>query len=98
MYCLKKSLYGLKQASRQLHIKLLDELKSLAYTQSQNDYSLFIKSYNTKITIVAMYVDDIIITGDDVDKISSLKKHLNQVFTIKDLGELHYFLGIEVSH
>lgn len=45
-----------------------------------------------------MYVDDILLTGNDYDEIQKLKSHLDQAFTIKDLGQLHYFLGIEVSY
>ena len=59
---LKISLYGLKQAFRQWCIKLLDELKSLGYILSKNDYSLFLKRQHQKIVIVAVYVGDIIIT------------------------------------
>lgn len=62
---LKKSLYGLKQASRQWHNKLLEELKSLGYVQSKNDYSLFTKRTSHFIVIVTVYVDDILITGSN---------------------------------
>ena len=95
---LKKSLYGLKQASRQWYIKLLDELKSLGYIQSKNDYSLFLKKQNQKIVIVAVYVDNIIVRGNDEKEINYLKTHLHKAFTIKDVGDLHFFLGIEVSY
>lgn len=95
---LKKSLYGLKQASRQWHARLVQELKKLGYIQSKNDYSLFLKKTNNDITIIAVYVDDIIVTGSDNFEINILKKHLHETFTIKDLRQLHYFLGIEVSY
>ncbi|XP_021855375.2 uncharacterized mitochondrial protein AtMg00810-like [Spinacia oleracea] len=94
---LNKSLYGLKQASRQWFARLLNELKSQGYNQSKNDYSLFVKRDSTDITIVVVYVDDIITTGSNVATISALKDHLHQTFNIKDLGLLHFFLGIEVS-
>ena len=54
------------------------------------------KKQNQNIVIV-VYVDDIIVTRDDNEEIHFLKTHLDQVFTIKDLGILHNFLGIEVS-
>ena len=48
--------------------------------------------------IIAVYVDDIILIGEDIKEINFLKTHLDKVFTIKDLGDLHFFLGIEVSY
>jgi len=94
---LKKSLYGLQQASRQWFSKLKDTLISLGYTQSKSDYSLFLNKTSIQITIIAVYVDDILLTGSNYKKIRHVKQHLNKK-CIKDLGKLHYFLGLEVSH
>ena len=95
---LKKFLYGLKQASMQWHSKLLENRKFLGFYQSKNDYSLFIKRNQNQIIIVVVYVDEILVTGSDLHEINRLKKHLDTIFTIKDLGILHYFLGIEVNY
>ena len=95
---LKKFLYGLKQASRQWFHKLMLSLKSQDFLQSKNDYSLFIKKDGHNITVVAVYVDDIILTGNDINCISQLKHYLHDTFSIKDLGTLHYFLGLEVNY
>lgn len=65
---------------------------------SLNDYSLFIKGTTGSLVILVVYVDDIIITGEDNDEISALKLFLDEQFKIKDLGSLHYFLGIQMSH
>jgi len=70
---LRKSLYGLKQASRQWFSKLSQTLISLGYQQSKYDYSLFINKSSTDITLVAVYVDDIMITGSNTSEISHLK-------------------------
>jgi len=94
---LQKSLYGLKQASRQWHSKLADFLRSQGYSQSKSDYSLFIQLSSAHLTVVAVYVDDILITGSDPTAIQQLKQNLHSTFGIKDLGFLHYFLGFEVS-
>lgn len=50
------------------------------------------------MTFIAIYVDDIILTGNDPHEIQRLKKHLDNIFSIKDLGKLNYFLGIEVTY
>ena len=95
---LKKSLYVLKQASRQWHAKLFEELRSLGYGQSKNDYSLFIKRISSSIIIVTIHIDDILVTRNNQQEIKDLKDHLHKKFTIKDLGHLNYFLGMEISH
>jgi len=95
---LRKSLYGLKQADRQWFSKLSNTLTSLGYQQSKNDYSLFINKSSTHITLVAVYEDDIMIIGSDNIEIIHVKDHLKQCFKIKDLSQLHYFLGLEVSY
>ncbi|XP_019229707.1 PREDICTED: uncharacterized protein LOC109210707 [Nicotiana attenuata] len=99
MVCkLNKSLYGLKQASRQWYAKLTEALSSKGYQHSENDHSLFCKKTSTSIIFVAVYVDDVIITGIDSEEIASLKAFFDQKFRIKDLGRLHYFLGLEVLY
>ena len=91
----KKSLYGLKQASRQWYDKMAHSLCSKGYHHSTSDYSLFYKRKGCSLVFVSIYVDNIIMTGTDIDDINSLKAFLNDQFKINDLGKLHYFLGLE---
>ncbi|XP_052479531.1 uncharacterized mitochondrial protein AtMg00810-like [Gossypium raimondii] len=94
---LQKSLYGLKQASRQWFSKLTTALLTLGYIQSSADYSLFVKRQQDTFTVLLVYVDDIILTGNSLSEITKVKAYLDQQFRIKDLGELKYFLGLEVA-
>ena len=71
-------------------------MKKYGYKQSISDHTLFLKKKDGKITCLIIYVDDMIITGDDTEEIAELKKNLFQEFEMKDLGFLKYFLGIEV--
>ncbi|CAN0874921.1 Retrovirus-related Pol polyprotein from transposon RE1 [Linum grandiflorum] len=94
---LKKSLYGLKQASRQWFAKLTGSLLSYGFKQTHSDYSLFIKgSGDTQVTLL-VYVDDLILAGGDLIEIEKIKKHLCSAFKMKDLGDLRYFLGLEIA-
>ena len=73
-------------------------MKGEGYCQSQADHTLFYKrSLEGKLTVLVVYVDDIIITGDDIEEIGRLKKGLEHAFELKDLGPLKYFLGIEFA-
>jgi hypothetical protein len=72
-------------------------MKTVGYTQSNSDHTLFLKHNEKHITILIVYVDDIIVTGDDSGERKRLHEHLAREFEMKDLGELKYFLGIEVS-
>ncbi|RVW31814.1 Retrovirus-related Pol polyprotein from transposon TNT 1-94 [Vitis vinifera] len=94
---LHKSLYGLKQASRQWFAKFSTAIQAAGFVQSKADYSLFTCRKGKSFTALLIYVDDILITGNDVNVIVALKQFLHSHFRIKDLGDLKYFLGIEVS-
>jgi Reverse transcriptase (RNA-dependent DNA polymerase) len=59
---------------------------------------LFTKNNSNGITVVLVYVDDLIITGDNQIEINCIKRDLKQKFDIKDLGKLKYFFGIEIAH
>lgn len=63
---------------------------------SLNDYSLFYKHFGSSISLIAIYVDDIILTRNNPEELLILKDFLHKEFHIKDLGDLYYFLGLEV--
>ena len=95
---LKKSLYGLKQSPRAWFDRFTRTLTDNGYLQCQADHTLFVKGeFRGKMAILIVYVDDIILTGDDSEEILRLKKVLATEFEIKDLGTLKYFLGMEVA-
>ncbi|GJW31648.1 putative RNA-directed DNA polymerase [Tanacetum coccineum] len=94
---LRKSLYGLKQASRNWYHKFTSFLLTLNFKQSKADYSLFTYQKEEIYVAILIYVDDVIIVGNNTKKIHQIKKQLDDEFSIKDLGQLKYFLGIEVA-
>lgn len=95
---LNKSLYGLKQASRQWNHKLTSFLTNIGFKQSKCEYSLFTKIHSDKkITALLIYVDDIIIGGQNEAEINKIKTLLQTEFKIRDLGRLKYFLGLEIA-
>ncbi|XP_059630984.1 uncharacterized mitochondrial protein AtMg00810-like [Cornus florida] len=94
---LHKSLYGLKQAPRAWFEIFPSAIIQAGFHQSPNDNSLFVKRTTRGSTCLLLYVDDMIITGNDVSGITSLKTYLMRSFKMKDLGPLTYFLGLEIS-
>lgn len=94
---LRKSLYGLKQAPRFWFAKLTTALKKFGFVQSYSDYLLFSYVKGNKSVRVLIYVDDLILTGNDPTMMSKFKVYLSKCFKIKDLGRAKYFLGIEIA-
>ncbi|KAI5322358.1 hypothetical protein L3X38_031430 [Prunus dulcis] len=95
---LRKSLYGLKQAPRAWNAKFTRYLPALGFVSSHSDPSLFVKHDGPNVVILLLYVDDIIITGSSSTLVQSVIDDLGQVFDMKDIGQLTYFLGLEVSY
>ncbi|KAM7529809.1 hypothetical protein LguiB_033219 [Lonicera macranthoides] len=95
---LRRAIYGLKQAPRAWFEKFSTAILNHGFTQSAHDSAMFTYSSSQGIVILLIYVDDMIITGDDLNGIRHLKAYLGSCFEMKDLGNLRYFLGIEVDH
>ncbi|GJV34144.1 retrovirus-related pol polyprotein from transposon RE1 [Tanacetum coccineum] len=94
---LSKALYGLKQAPR-AWFQRLSTFLLLGFTCSRADTSLFVFTSDTCIMYLLVYVDDLILTGNDESVIATFTSRLNHEFAIKDLGALNYFLGLEVAY
>jgi histone deacetylase 1/2 len=94
---LDKALYGLKQAPRAWFARLSSKLIALGFMPSKADTSLFLYHKSDITIFLLIYVDEIIVTSSSDHAIAVLLKDLNVDFAIKDLGSLHYFLGIQVK-
>lgn len=94
---LQRALYGLKQSPRAWFGRFSLAMKKYGFRQSNSDHTLFLKHQQGKVTALIIYVDDMIITGDDMEEITKLEKQLATEFEMKNLGGLKYFLGIEVA-
>lgn len=95
---LQKALYGLKQSPKAWFDLFTLFVKGQNYCQAQSNHTIFTKlSKEGKIAILIVYVDDIILTGDYHEELEILKEKMAKEFEMKDLGELRYFLGMEIA-
>ena len=94
---LRWALYGLKQAPRAWFVKFSSTIFRHGFSGSSFDTTLFLRRSDHGITILFLYVDDMIITGDDMLGIQDLKHFLGHQFEMKDLSSLNCFLSLEVS-
>jgi len=97
VYLLKKALYGLKQAPRAWYSRINDHLLNIGFEKSLSVSTLYVKHKGNNVLIVSLYVDDMLVTGDDTRLVEEFKQEMMQAFEMTDLGLMTYFLGIEIK-
>src|SRR4051794_21871110 len=93
---LQRSIYGLKQASRSWNLRFDEVIKGFGFVQNYKEACVYKKVSGSSVAFLILYVDDILLIGNDVDFLKSVKDYLNNSFSMKDLGEAAYILGIKI--
>jgi hypothetical protein len=93
---LKKSIYGLKQASRSWNICFDEAVKGFGFRQNDEEPCVYKKESGSAVVFLILYVDDILLIGNDIPMLQSVKTSLNNTFSMKDLGKATYILGIKI--
>ena len=93
---LLKSIYGLKQASRSWNIRFDETIKTYGFKQNEDEPCVYKLIKESSVVFLILYVDDILLIGNDVGVLSSVKEWLSKQFQMKDLGEASYVLGIQI--
>ena len=94
---LQRSIYGLKQASRSWNLRFDEVIKEFGFIQNNEEACIYKKmSGSNSVAFLVLYVDDILLIGNDVKLLESVKDYLNSKFSMKDLGEAAYVLGIKI--
>ena len=91
-----RSIYGLKQASRSWNLHFDETIKTYGFEQNVDEPCVYKYIKEKKVVFLVLYVDDILLIGNDVETISNVKKWLAEQFQMKDLGEASYILGIQI--
>ena len=94
---LKKSLYGLKQSPRMWYQKFDTFIQGLGFTRSKVDHCVYFKLIGDRVIYLVLYVDDMLLVGNDKEIIQDLKTELSSKFYMKDLGAENYILGMEIK-
>ena len=92
----ERSIYGLKQASRSWNIRFDQTIKSFVFEQNLDEPCVYKRHQDKVVIFLVLYVDDILLIGNNVGVMSLLKIWLLSQFDMKDLGEANYILGIEL--
>ena len=93
---LQRSIYGLVQASRSWNIRFDDMIKAFGFMQTYGEACVYKKVSGSSVAFLILYVDDILLMGNDIELLDSSKAYLNKCFSMKDLGEAAYILGIKI--
>ena len=94
---LLKSIYGLKQSSRQWYIRFHNTIILNDFIMIDEDHCVYIKRSKDKFIIMSLYVDDILIASNSKEYINGIKGWLSSNFEMKDMGEAAYILGVKIS-
>ena len=95
---LNQSIYGLKQSPRCWNEALNSQLKKMHFKQLENDPCIYTLTSGGEIFIAAIYVDYIILASKSSTRIHEFFKSISECFDIKDMGKLHYFLGVKIAY
>ena len=93
---LLRSIYGLKQASRSWNLRFDETTKTLSFEENVDEPCVYKYIKETKVVFLVLYVDDILLIGNDIGLLFDVKKWLVEKFQIKDLGQASYVLGIQI--
>ncbi|KAI3723535.1 hypothetical protein L2E82_35178 [Cichorium intybus] len=93
---LERSIYGLKQASRSWNLCFHEKVKEFGFSRSEDESCVYVKASGSIVTFLVLYVDDILLMGNDIPTLQSVKAWLGKCFAMKDLGEAAYILGIRI--
>jgi hypothetical protein len=93
---MRKSIYGLKQASRQWYLKFDETIRSFGFKENGEDNCIYAKFRSGKFIFLILYVDDILLASSDVSPLLKTKRFLSSNFDMKDLSEALFVLGIEI--
>ena len=94
---LKNSLYGLKESPRMWYQKFDTYIRGLGFTRSKEDHFVYFKLIGDCVIYLVLYVDDMLLIGNDKEIIQDLKTQLFSKFDMKDLGAANYILGMEIK-
>ena len=89
-------IYGLKQASRSWNLRFDETIKTYGFEKKVCEPCVYKYIKEKKVVFLVLYVDDILLIGNDVETLSNVKKWLAEQFQMKDLGEASYILGIQI--
>ncbi|GJS89677.1 retrotransposon protein, putative, ty1-copia subclass [Tanacetum coccineum] len=93
---LQRAIYGLKQASRQWNKRFDEEIKKFGFIQNRDEPCVYRKASGSDVVFLILYVDDILIMGNNIPRLKEVKDYLGKCFSVKDLGEAAYILGIKI--
>ena len=93
---LKRSIYGLKQSSRQWYLRFHQVVLLNGFTMIEEDHCVYVKRSKGSFIILSLYVGDILLAGNDMEMIVAMKEWLSSNFEIKDMGEADYILGVKI--
>src|SRR3954471_2130671 len=93
---LKRSIYGLKQASQSWNLRFDEVVKGFGFIQNGEEACIDKKVSGSAIYFLILYVDDILLIGNDKEFLNTIKESLKSSFSMKDLGEAAYILGIKI--
>ena len=93
---LQRSIYGLKQASRSWNLRFDELVKGFGFVKNEDEPCVYNKISGSAIVFLVLYVEDILLIGNDIPTLQSVKSWLGKCFSMKDLGEAAYILGIKI--